>query len=390
MKKKIIYPLLENAFNRKDIDLAKGVINKQQLTMSIITKKFEKQFANYIGSKYAVMVNSGSSANLLSVFVSKYLHNFKTGDEVIIPSLCWSTSLWPIVQAGLKPVFVDIDLDDYNASVSEIVSKITGKTKMIILVHVLGTSLNILKLKSKIKNKKIIIIEDTCESLGAKFGKKYLGNFGEFGTFSFYYSHQITCGEGGMIITNKKKNYDMLRIMRAHGWDRDINKKNNKKFNFVNMGFNLRPLEVSAAIASNQLKRLNKFKIQRHKNREKIIENLKQNFNWDNQYHFVKIKKKLKPSWFGLPLLLSKKYFRYKNLIIKNLNNKGIETRPIISGNFLNQKAAKIYKLSSSTFKFPNANYVEKAGFFIGLHTIPLSKKKLDLLTKELLRFKID
>ena len=143
MKKKIIYPLLENAFNRKDIDLAKGVINKQQLTMSIITKKFEKQFANYIGSKYAVMVNSGSSANLLSVFVSKYLHNFKTGDEVIIPSLCWSTSLWPIVQAGLKPVFVDIDLDDYNASVSEIVSKITGKTKMIILIHVLGTSLNI-------------------------------------------------------------------------------------------------------------------------------------------------------------------------------------------------------------------------------------------------------
>ena len=205
MKNKINYPLLENAFNRKDISIAKNVIDKQQLTMSFITKKFEKEFANYIGSKYAVMVNSGSSANLLSLFVAKYLYKLKNGDEVIIPSLCWSTSLWPIVQAGLKPVFVDINLNDYNASVSEIISKITNKTRMILLIHVLGTSLNILKLKSRIKNKKIIIIEDTCESLGAKFGKKYLGNFGEFGSFSFYYSHQITCGEGGMIVTNKKK-----------------------------------------------------------------------------------------------------------------------------------------------------------------------------------------
>ena len=125
MKNKINYPLLENAFNRKDISIAKNVIDKQQLTMSFITKKFEKEFANYIGSKYAVMVNSGSSANLLSLFVAKYLYKLKNGDEVIIPSLCWSTSLWPIVQAGLKPVFVDINLNDYNASVSEIISKIT-------------------------------------------------------------------------------------------------------------------------------------------------------------------------------------------------------------------------------------------------------------------------
>ena len=182
----------------------------------------------------------------------------------------------------------------------------------------------------------------------------------------------------------------MLRVMRAHGWDRDLNKKNNKKFNFINMGFNLRPLEVSAAIASNQLKRLNKFKIQRHKNREKIIQNLKRHRRWDNQYHFVKTEKKLKPSWFGLPLLLTKKYLSRKKIIIENLNKKGIETRPIISGNFLNQKASKLYKFSASSEKFPNANYVEKAGFFIGLHTIPLDKKKLNLLTEELLRYKID
>ncbi len=386
---KTVYPLLENAFNSKDISLGISVVKKKQLTMSKITKNFEKQFSKYVGSKYAVMVNSGSSANLLSVFAAKNLNNLKNGDEVIVPSLCWSTSLWPIIQAGLKPVFVDINLKNYNASVDEILKKITKKTKIILLIHVLGTSLNLDILKKKIK-RKILIIEDTCESLGTKYKNKYLGNFGEFGTYSFYYSHQITCGEGGMIVTNIKKNYEMLKIMRAHGWDRDINKKNEKNFNFINMGFNLRPLEISAAIASNQLKRLKKFSKIRNENRGKIINAIRMHANWDNQYYFVETEKYLKPSWFGLPLLLNKKYLPYKNSILKNLKNNGIETRPIISGNFLNQKAAKIYKLNSKKEKFPNADYVEKAGFFIGLHTYKINNKMLKFLSNQLLKIKID
>ncbi len=386
---KTVYPLLENAFNSKDISLGISVVKKKQLTMSKITKNFEKQFSKYVGSKYAVMVNSGSSANLLSVFAAKNLNNFKNGDEVIVPSLCWSTSLWPIIQAGLKPVFVDINLKNYNASVDEILKKITKKTKIILLIHVLGTSLNLDILKKKIK-RKILIIEDTCESLGTKYKNKYLGNFGEFGTYSFYYSHQITCGEGGMIVTNIKKNYEMLKIMRAHGWDRDINKKNEKNFNFINMGFNLRPLEISAAIASNQLKRLKKFSKIRNENRGKIINSIRMHANWDNQYYFVETEKYLKPSWFGLPLLLNKKYLPYKNSILKHLKNNGIETRPIISGNFLNQKAAKIYKLNSKNEKFPNADYVEKAGFFIGLHTYKINNKMLKFLSNQLLKIKID
>ena len=386
---KTVYPLLENAFNSKDISLGLSVVKKKQLTMSKITKNFEKQFSKYVGSKYAVMVNSGSSANLLSVFAAKSLYNLKNGDEVIVPSLCWSTSLWPIIQAGLKPVFVDINLKNYNACVDEILKKITKKTKIILIIHVLGTSLNLDLLKKKIK-RKILIIEDTCESLGTKYKNKYLGNFGEFGTYSFYYSHQITCGEGGMIVTNIKKNYEMLKIMRAHGWDRDINKKNEKNFNFINMGFNLRPLEISAAIASNQLKRLKNFSKIRNKNRVKIINSIRKHSNWDNQFYFVETEKYLKPSWFGLPLLLNKKYLPYRNSILKNLKNNGIETRPIISGNFLNQKAAKIYKLNSNNEKFPNADYVEKAGFFIGLHTYNINNKMLKFLSNQLLKIKID
>ena len=391
MKTKIYYPLLEDAFNKKDIELAVKVIKSKQLTMSNITKNFEKKFSKYLGVKYAVMVNSGSSANLLSIFAAKYSYKLRAEDEVIIPTICWSTSLWPIIQAGLKPVFVDVNLNDFNASIEEIKLKISKRTKAILLVHVLGTSLKIDKLLKILKRKKILIIEDTCESLGSKYKKKYLGTYGNFGTFSFYYSHQITSGEGGMIITNNKKDYELLKIMRAHGWDRDLEKKINKdkKFNFINMGFNLRPLEVSAAIAQNQLRRLKKFSKVRNENRERIILKLKKHKKWMDQYQFVVPDKNLKPSWFGLPFLLKEKYAKKKKIIIKNLNKFGIETRPIISGNFLNQKASKIYNLNKNKEKFPNAEYIEKAGFFIGLHTKKIKSDKLTILTNQLLNFKL-
>ncbi len=384
--KKTIYPLLEDAFNKKDISIAKKIVDTKQLTMSKHTSRFEKEFANYVGSKYAVMVNSGSSANLLSVFVAKHLNNIKPGDEAIIPSVCWSTSLWPLVQAGLKPIFVDVDPKNFNASVKQIYSKITKKTKILMLIHVLGTCLNISKVNKILKNKKIIVIEDTCESLGTRYKNKYLGTFGDFGTYSFYYSHQITSGEGGMVVTNKKKNYEMLKIMRAHGWDRDITKKKSKSFNFVSMGFNLRPLEISAGIASNQLKRLNHFSKIRNLNREKIIKSLQRNYRWNKQYSFSILEKNTNPSWFGLPLILNKNYLKYKKEIINNLNKKGIETRPIISGNFLNQKATKLYNLNPKKNIFPNADYVEKAGFFIGLHTTIIKQKTLELITDTLLK----
>ena len=153
------------------------------------------------------------------------------------------------------------------------------------------------------------------------------------------------------------------------------------------MGFNLRPLEVSAAIGQNQLKRLKKFSSTRQKNRNKIIQSLKKHPNWNNQYYIIVPDKNIKPSWFGLPLLLNSKYLKNKNKILKNLKNKGIETRPIISGNFLNQKASKVYNLNIRNQKFPNADYIEKAGFFIGLHTKEIKLSTLKYLSNELLNF---
>ena len=262
LSKKITYPLIDEAFSSVDICKGIEVLLSGQLTMSEITREFEYEFAKYIGAKYALMVNSGSSANLISAFalVNPRKNNFlKRGDEFLIPVLCWSTSLWPIVQAGLKPKFVDVDPETLNISLKDLEKKISRKTKAVMLVHVLGNSTNMKKLK-KITNKyKIKIIEDTCESLGSKFNGKYLGSFGDFGTYSFYYSHQITAGEGGMIICNDKNNYKIIHSLRAHGWDRGLN-NNKKNFNFINSGFNLRPTEVSAAIGYNQFKKLNYFK----------------------------------------------------------------------------------------------------------------------------------
>mgnify|MGYP001471585096 CR=1 FL=1 len=395
---KIRYSLLENAFSDEDINKALKVLKSKQITMSKETLKFEKNFAKYVGSKYALMVNSGSSANLLSVFAAcNPLRNisFKKGDEAIIQGLCWSTSLWPLVQAGLKIVFVDVDINTFNVKTEDILNSITNKTKVILLVHVLGNSGEVDKIREICSKKKIILIEDTCESLGSKYKKKFLGTYGDFGSYSFYYSHQITSGEGGMVVCNNYNDYQILHSMRAHGWSRGLKLNNNIKkkykniddrFLFLNSGFNLRPLDITASIGNNQLKRLNNFIKIRNYNRKKIIEKLTKSYNWKNQFTFLNSSKYVKPSWFGLPILVDRKYIKIKNKFLKYLEKNKIENRPIISGNFLNQPSVKLFKLNSKNKKLPEAEEIEKRGFFIGVHTKKINKKELNLLEDKLLK----
>ena len=395
---KIRYSLLENAFSDEDINKALKVLKSKQITMSKETLKFEKNFAKHVGSKYALMVNSGSSANLLSVFAAcNPLRNisFKKGDEAIIQGLCWSTSLWPLVQAGLKIVFVDVDINTFNVKTEDILNSITNKTKVILLVHVLGNSGEVDKIREICSKKKIILIEDTCESLGSKYKKKFLGTYGDFGSYSFYYSHQITSGEGGMVVCNNYNDYQILHSMRAHGWSRGLKLNNNIKkkykniddrFLFLNSGFNLRPLDITASIGNNQLKRLNNFIKIRNYNRKKIIEKLTKSYNWKNQFTFLNSSKYVKPSWFGLPILVDRKYIKIKNKFLKYLEKNKIENRPIISGNFLNQPSVKLFKLNSKNKKLPEAEEIEKRGFFIGVHTKKINKKELNLLEDKLLK----
>lgn len=392
------YPLLSNAFSNSDILEGQKILKSKQITMSTKTKLFEKEFAKYTGSKYALMVNSGSSANLLALSLLTNPMRKKRlmpGDEIIIPVVCWSTSLWPIVQHGLKPVFVDIDLKNLNIDLDELKKKITKKTKAIFCVHVLGLSADMFKLKKIAKQNKLMIIEDTCESFGSKFKNKFLGTFGEAGTYSFYYSHQITSGEGGMITCNNREDYEILLSLRSHGWAREkfIQKKYKKnysnldpRFLFINSGYNLRPTEIQAAIALNQFKRKNIFKENREFNRNKIIQNVNSHKKFCNQIQFLSIEKKIKPSWFGLAIFINKKYSNKKSKYLNYLEKKGIETRPIISGNFVNQPAIKLYKLDKNIKKFKNAQVIEDLGFFIGLHTKKIDSKLANYISANLLK----
>ena len=255
------------------------------------------------------------------------------------------------------------------------------------IINVLGNTSNIDEIKKFANKKKIYLIEDNCESLGSKYKNKYLGSFGDFSSFSFYYSHQVTSGEGGMIACKTKEDYLLLKTLRAHGWDRDIQKQRvNKKFNFINSGFNLRPLEISAAIGLNQFKRLSKMMSIRTYNRNKIIYFIKKSKNWHKQFSFFYPHKNLKPSWFGLPLLINKDLIYKKEKFLKYLNNTGVETRPILSGNFLNQQGCKLYNFKYKKSDIKVSQEIEDRGFFIGLPTKKISKEKLNFLVKNLLK----
>jgi len=399
-KNKYSYLLLEKGFSKNDLDVGCKILKSGYITMNAETRKFEKAFAKKLSVNYAVMVNSGSSANLLSTFAAcnpLRKNRFKRGDEVIVPALCWPTSLWPLYQAGLKIKFIDVDPKTLNIDADNLISKINKKTKVITLVNILGISANNEKIVNYAKKNNIIVIEDNCEGLGAKLNNKHLGTFGDFGTYSFFYSHQITSGEGGMITCHNKNDYELLVALRSHGWSRSNNKNDYKKiakkhpkldprYIFINQGFNLRPTDVQAAMGLNQFERLDKFINIRAENRKKIIQSLKTDPRWKNQYQFIEIPKNINPSFMGLPIFLNENMNKkIKMKLLFYLESQGIETRPILTGNFLNQPSINLFGLNNKKLKFKGAQSIEDLGFLIGLHTKKITQKQISLIKNSLL-----
>ncbi len=385
--KKYFYPLIDNPYRPKDINQAIKILRSSKITSGPKTLEFQNKFSKKIKTNYSLLVNSGSSANLLAFqcLINPYRKKrLKKGDEILIPSLCWSTSLWPIIQSGLKPKFVDVEKETLNLDLNDLRKKISYRTKGIMLVHVLGNCTDMDELMNIIKKYNLILIEDTCESLGTTYKNKYLGTFGEFSSFSFYSSHQISSGEGGMICCKHEEDFEIIKSLRAHGWSRGLknekkiaknNKHLDKRFIFYNSGFNLRSTDISASIGLSQFKDLDKFINSRRSNKNLIIKIFEKK-KLNNNFHIIKENKNVKPSWFGIPILILKDLKRDK--IINNLEKKGVETRPIISGNFLKQPSVKKYGLIKN-FKFKNADYINNHGFFIGL---PFNKIKLNILKK--------
>ncbi len=263
---------------------------------------------------------------------------------------------------------------------------------MIFCVHVLSNSTNMDEIKKICNKKKLFLIEDSCESLGSTFKGKKLGTFGDFGTFSFFYSKQITSGEGGMIVCRNKKDYQLLLSLRSHGWSRDDGSHHRKmvklfpklepRFIFSNYGYNLRPLEIQAAIAMEQFKRLKILEKNRSYNRAQIIKSI-YSFKINNKkLDFIKPAKNVDCKWYGLPIVLNKNLKKDKKNIISKLESKGIETRPIVCGNILNQPAIKLFKLNNKKHILKNSQEIDERGFFIGLETKKSSNKTVKFISK--------
>ena len=284
---------------------------------------------------------------------------------------------------------MEININYLNIDLKEKKKKITKKTKALMLVHALGNCAEMDKLTRICKKNKLILVEDACEALGSTFKNKQLGTFGEFSSFSFYYSHHITSGEGGMVCVKNKKYLDVIKSLRSHGWSRDLSNKKfiskkykniDKNWIFINSGFNLRPTDINAAIGIQQLKRLNQILTIRKYNFLKIKNKLINNKNYKNQFSILTDQKYSNIAWFGIPFVLNTKNKKYKLKVMSKLNQKGIMTRPIISGNFANQPSIQLYKIKINT-KLPNADLIDKNAFFLGLHNIKITDNKLRILT---------
>lgn len=386
---KINHPLMHNNFTKQDLNKVKELFNKKNiiLTQSEQVKKFEKKWSEWLGVKHSVFVNSGSSANYITIKILDIINKDKNKNEIIVPALTWVSDISSVIMNGFKPIFVDINLNSLSMDLDQVLKKINKRTLAIFITHAQGFNGLTDEFLKVIKKKNIYLIEDNCESLGSVYKGKNLGTFGDFSTFSFYYSHQLTAGEGGMIVCSNKSDYKILQSLRAHGWDREISKRKNT-FNFINQGFNLRPLDISASIAMSQLKRLKKMVKTRKFNRDMIIKFLKKSPKWDNQFTFFEPSKYLKPSWFSIPLLINRKYLKFKKTFLNKLEKNKIETRPIISGNFINQPAIKLHKLRFNKNNFKISQEIEDRGFFIGLPTKKINLKDLKKLTDCLLDFK--
>ena len=381
MKDNFFYPLTKDSFSKEDINSGIKTLRTKKITMGKKTLEIENYFSKKIIKRDSLMVNSGSSANLLifQALVNPKLNLLKKGDKILIPAICWSTSLWPIIQSGLKPIFVDIDEKTLNISILDLKKKINKQTKGLMLVHALGNCAEMDEIVKICKKKKLILIEDTCEALGSKFKKKNLGTFGDFSSFSMYYSHHVTSGEGGFVTSKQKRNINLLKVLRSHGWEKEV-KKSNNNWRFINSGFNLRPTDINASIGLSQLKRLNKILSVRNQNYNFLKKILYQSKKFKNQFEIITSDKVRDIAWFGVAIKLNKKFIKSKNNIILKLNKSGIETRPIISGNFGNQPAVKLYNISPG--KLTNADKIEKSSFFLGLHNTILKEQELKKFEK--------
>lgn len=370
------YPLASPSWDKAEYAAIQRVVDSGNFTMGANVQHLERDFATYIGSQHCVMVNSGSSANLLMVAALFYTKNAKyklqRGDEVIVPAVSWSTTYYPLYQYGLKIKFVDIDLNTLNYDLDQLAAALTDKTRLIMAVNLLGNPNDFEAIQSMIADRNIFMIEDNCESMGASFQGRKAGTFGVMGSFSTFFSHHISTMEGGLIVTDDEELYQILLSLRAHGWTRNLPKQNlvcsdksddpfEESFRFVLPGFNVRPLEMEGAIGVEQVKKLPGFINERQANGRTFQAAM-------HNHPELLIQREIgESSWFGFSLVIRPGSTLTRPALVKRLNELGFECRPIVAGNFAKNEVVKYF--DSEVFgTLKNAEHIDHSGLFVGNH----------------------
>lgn len=378
------YSLASSTWDDRELAALQDVIDSGMYSMGPKVAAYEKDFADFFGSKYAVMVSSGSTANLLMVaalfFTRDESRRLSRGDEVIVPAVSWSTTYFPLQQYGLKVKFVDIDPDTLNFDLKALEAAVTDKTRAILSVNLLGNPNDFAEIERIISGRNITLLEDNCESMGARFGGKMTGAIGLMGTFSSFFSHHIATMEGGCVITDDEEIHHILLSIRAHGWTRNLPKENHvtgtksddwfeESFKFVLPGYNVRPLEMSGAVGIEQLKKLPGFVDQRRRNAELFVSRFE-------GHPYFRIQKEIgESSWFGFSLILKPDAPFERKAAIRKLTEAKIDCRPIVTGNFLKNESVLTYFDYEVHNGVPNAEYLDANGFFVGNHQIDLTEQ---------------
>lgn len=377
--RELYYPLAMDNWDEREREAIDQVVKSNRFTMGEQVKLFEFEVAAKFGSRFAVMVNSGSSANLMMLTAAKILmqNKFNKKSNIIVPAVSWSTTFTPAFYLGYQLKFVDIDSKHFGLNLENVENAIDENTVAILAVNLLGSASDLTRLKHLAEQKQILLLEDNCESLGAELQGKFTGTFGLMGTHSSFFSHHINTMEGGWVTTDNEEAFQILVSLRAHGWSRELPNGSrfratgeqdwfSSQFEFVLPGMNFRPLELEAAIGRVQLTKVDQMIRQRRQNAEIFEQHI-------GTLPSVTIQKPLgESSWFAFAMIFENNQKR--NQVAENLRATGVECRPIVTGNFTRQPVLDF--LNFEVFgQLEVADRLHDCGMYIGNHPLPLTNE---------------
>jgi len=376
----VFYDLASSSWGQEEIEAAHRVLASGQFTMGEHVRRFEEAFAAKFGVKHALMVGSGSAANLVGIAALFYTKNrpLQRGDEVIVPCVSWATTFYPLQQYGLRLRFLDVELDTLNMDVSRLEEALTPRTRMVVAVSILGNPCALDKLRAFCDRHGLYLFEDNCESLGATLNGKLTGTFGDIGTFSTFFSHHISTMEGGVLVTNNTGLFHVAKSMRAHGWTRDVPAETDiyerrdddffEAYRFILPGYNARPLELAGAIGVEQLKKVDALVDARRRNAA-LFQKL---FAKDER--FIIQRENGESSWFCFTIILNPRLRIERAKVMAKLKQADIGYRIITGGNFLRHDVIRHFDYDC-VGPIVNADIAHDRGFFVGNHPQDLTPK---------------